>query len=162
MLGRNGLAILHAFLFDFINHSTGALYPSYETIAHAANISVNSVWRGLRKLKAAGVVTWLRRCRVEIHGGRSELHQDSNSYSIMSLFNWKGFIPPADPPAPEPGTWGDHPPQDAGMAAGAAVLREGGSMRASIEAIDNDPADALAAAVARLGRSIIKGGRGRA
>ena len=32
-LGRNGLAVLHALLFDIINYKTGELFPSYETIA---------------------------------------------------------------------------------------------------------------------------------
>jgi hypothetical protein len=27
VLGRNGLAVLHALLFDFLNYRSGALYP---------------------------------------------------------------------------------------------------------------------------------------
>lgn len=162
-VGRNGLAILHALLFDFLNHKSGRLDPSYASIARAANISITSVWRGLAKLKAAGLLRWERRCRVEIaNGGRPELHQESNAYSILSVFNWRGYKPAPGAPAPDSGTWGDHPPQDAGLAAGSAVLREGASMRASIEAMEQDPADALAAAVARFGRRLLKGPDDRA
>ena len=46
-IGRNGLAVLHALLFDFLNYGSGALYPSYEAIAKQANICVRSVARGL-------------------------------------------------------------------------------------------------------------------
>ena len=53
-LGRNGLAVLHALIFDFLNFATGVLFPSIASIAHAANISARSVSRGLEKLKACG------------------------------------------------------------------------------------------------------------
>src|SRR5271168_947137 len=46
-LGRNGLAVLHAMLFDFINYATGRLDPAYSTIAHKACISIRSAARGL-------------------------------------------------------------------------------------------------------------------
>jgi hypothetical protein len=64
-IGRNGLAILQALLFDFLNYRSGALYPSWSAIARAAGISERSVGRGLAKLKAAGVLHWLRRCVEE-------------------------------------------------------------------------------------------------
>ena len=37
-LGRNGLAALHAMLFDFIDYATGQLDPAQQTIARAANM----------------------------------------------------------------------------------------------------------------------------
>jgi hypothetical protein len=55
---------VHALLFDFINYRTGALYPSWAAIAEAACISESSVGRGLAKLKAAGVLNWLRRVKA--------------------------------------------------------------------------------------------------
>src|SRR6516165_5693742 len=55
-IGRNGLATLHALLFDFLNYASGRLDPAHATIARAANISERSVRRGLVKLKAAGVL----------------------------------------------------------------------------------------------------------
>jgi hypothetical protein len=61
-LGRNGLAVRHALLFDFLNYNSGQLDPAYATIAKQACISVRSVARGLVNLKVAGVLNWLRRC----------------------------------------------------------------------------------------------------
>src|SRR5882724_8531544 len=61
-LGRNGLLVLHALLFDFLNYASGRLDPSYDAIARKACISVRSVARGLVSLRAAGVLNWLRRC----------------------------------------------------------------------------------------------------
>jgi hypothetical protein len=58
-LSRNGLAVLHALLFDFLNFRSGRLDPAIETIAEAACVSVASVKRGLARLKAAGVLARL-------------------------------------------------------------------------------------------------------
>ena len=55
-LGRNGLAVLHALIFDCLNYASGRLDPSYARIAEKACISVRSVARGLASLKAAGVL----------------------------------------------------------------------------------------------------------
>jgi hypothetical protein len=44
---REGLAILHALLFDFLDYRSGALYPSWAAISDAANISERSVIRRL-------------------------------------------------------------------------------------------------------------------
>ena len=41
-IGRNGLAVLHALIFDFMNFASGALYPSYESIAKKANVSLRA------------------------------------------------------------------------------------------------------------------------
>jgi hypothetical protein len=110
-IGRNGLAILQALLFDFLNYRSGALYPSWDAIAEAAGISTRSVGRGLAKLKEAGVLHWLRRAVPAVtETGGFLLRQISNAYHVCSTANWKGYkpLPPAPPPAP--GTWGDHPP----------------------------------------------------
>ncbi len=86
-LGRNAIAILHAFVFDCIDYATGKLDPSYEAIARAANISVRSVARGLAKLKAAGVITWIRRCYWSRKNG--QLEQDTNAYSVLPSMQWR-------------------------------------------------------------------------
>jgi hypothetical protein len=51
-MGRNGLAVLHALIFDFHNFAIGELFPSITSIAYAANISVRSVSRDSVSLKA--------------------------------------------------------------------------------------------------------------
>jgi hypothetical protein len=69
-LGRNGLAVLHALLFDILNYASGRLDPSYAKIAEKACISARSVARGLVNLKLAGVLNWLRRCKPAETDGR--------------------------------------------------------------------------------------------
>lgn len=107
-IGRNGILILHTMLFDFIDYATGRLDPGYQAIAYRANISVRSVHRGLAKLKAAGVLNWIRRVyeKETAPGSRWEMAQDTNAYSIITPSQWKGYTPPAEPPPPEPGTHG--------------------------------------------------------
>ena len=49
--------------------------------------------------------------------------------------------PPAEPPAPERGTWGDHPPlPDRHHRRGRAELREGGSLRGALASWRTIPA----------------------
>jgi hypothetical protein len=81
-LGRNGLAVLHALIFDILNYKTGRLDPSYAKIAERACISVRSVARGLASLKAAGVLNWLRRCAESWRDGRFCLEQETNAYAL--------------------------------------------------------------------------------
>ena len=94
-LGRNGLAVLHALLFDFLNYASGRLDPSYAGIADKACISPRSVARGLVKLRLAGVLNWLRRCREDHDAaGRFRLRQESNAYAVLPARQWRGFIEP--------------------------------------------------------------------
>jgi hypothetical protein len=150
-IGRNGLLALHALLFDFMHYASGRLDPSIKAIARAANISESSVKRGLVKLKAAGVVTWLRRCAEDWIGGRFVLRQQTNAYGVLPASQWRGYAPPTAPPAPFARSWGDCPPlpdpltsacQEASVAAMARVL-------------GSDPHDGLAAALGRLGRAVM-------
>jgi hypothetical protein len=152
-LGRNGLAVLHALIFDCLNYATGRLDPAIATIARLAAISERSAARGLAALKFAGVLNWLRRCTASIEDGRFTLRQDSNAYAILPATQWRGYSPPAEPPAPERGTWGDHPPLPDAVTAAAAELRESGSLRGALRELENDPGDVLAKALARLGRA---------
>ena len=77
-IGRNGLAILHSFLFDFLNFRSGRLDPGRKAIARAAAISLRSVDRGLRKLREAGVLNWVRRCAQCVdEAGRFFLAQET-------------------------------------------------------------------------------------
>jgi hypothetical protein len=113
VLGRNGLAVLHALLFDFLNYRSGALYPSWAAIASAACISERSVGRGLVKLKAAGVLNWLRRCvPVVAAAGGFLMRQISNAYAVLPCSQWRGYKAPPAAPKPNPGTWGASPPAD--------------------------------------------------
>lgn len=153
-LGRNGLAVLHALLFDCLNYVSGHLDPSYETLARLANISVRSVARGLQKLKAAGVLNWIRRCIERIIDGRFTLEQDTNAYAVLPATQWHGYVPPPPPSPPDRGTWGDHPPLPDMLTQAADELRAGGGARSVLTLLETDPTDGLALALARLGRAI--------
>jgi len=112
-LGRNGLAVLHTLLFDFLNFKSGRLDPSQAAIAEKANISERSVARGLVKLKDAGVLNWLRRCVPAVAAaGGFLMRQISSAYHVCSTANWKGYKAPPEPPKPDPGTWGARPPDN--------------------------------------------------
>jgi hypothetical protein len=155
-LGRNGLAVLHALIFDILDYATGRLDPSYAKIARKACISVRSAARGLASLKAAGVLHWVRRCAESWRDGRFCLEQETNAYAVRPASQWRGYHEPPDPPAPQPGTWGDHPPRDI-MAEAAEDCRAGstGAAIAALSAAGDYAGDRLAAALAGLGRAIL-------
>jgi hypothetical protein len=137
-LGRNGLAVLYVLLFEFMNWRSGALYPSQAAIAEKAAISESSVGRGLAKLKAAGVVNWLRRCaEVAQAAGGFLMRQISNAYAVLPSSQWKGYRALNAPSAsrPEAGTWGDHPPADP-----YAEAKRAGDMPGRIAALDAEAA----------------------
>jgi hypothetical protein len=85
-----------------------------------------SVGRGLARLKAAGVLNWLRRCVAT--GGGFLMRQISNAYAALCS-QWRGYRPPPAPPPPAPGTWGDHPPIGSALDVAAALGREGVSLQ---------------------------------
>ena len=149
-LGRNGLAVLYALLFDFLNYASGRLDPAIDTIAQAANISPRSAARGLANLKAAGVLNWARRCIADIgEAGRIVFRQLSNAYAVLPVSQWLGHRPRAEAPPPQAGTWGDHPPLPSLIAQATTA----GSMTAQIKTLELDTSDELAAALAGYGRA---------
>lgn len=154
VVGRNGLAVLRAFLFGFLNHKTGQLDPSHAAIARKAAISVRSVIRGLKALKAAGLVNWLRRCTEAIRDGRFSLEQDTNAYAVLPPSQWIGHhaMPPA--PRPEAGTWGDHPPLPDALTSACQDIKAGVSSAALLTALEADEGDRLANALARFGKAL--------
>jgi hypothetical protein len=62
-LGRIGLDIVYALTHDFLNYLSGRLDPGYAKLARAANCSVKSVERHLKKLKKVGLLNWQRRSK---------------------------------------------------------------------------------------------------
>lgn len=155
-LGRNGLAVLHSLIFDFLDYRSGRLDPGYKALARASCLSVRSVARGLAALKRAGLLHWQRRCEAQRQeDGRFVLVQLTNAYAILPSSQWHGFIdaPPAPLPAPE--TWGHHPGGDrSGLTEAAVELRDGGCTRTATYLLGTDVGDPLAAALARLGQSL--------
>ena len=153
-LGRNGLLVLHALIFDFLDYATGQLDPSIEAIAKAACTSVRSAKRGLASLKHCGVLNWIRRAaETRDEKGRFCLEQDTNAYGILPASQWLGFIDQPEAPPPHPSTWGATPPLPPATEQAAEELRHGAS-RTAQAILEADPGDELAAAFARLHRTM--------
>jgi hypothetical protein len=104
-VGPTALQVLHALIFDFLNHRTGRLDPSYATIAHKAGVCVRTVATALARLKELGILNWVRRCAESWRDGRFVLEQETNAYAVLPDSQWRGYRPPQEPPVPAPGTW---------------------------------------------------------
>jgi len=150
-VGHTGLAVLHALIFDFLNHRTGRLDPSYAAIAAKAGVCVRTVASALQRLKALGILNWVRRCAERWADGRFVLEQETNAYAVLPESQWRGYRPPAEPPGPAPGTWGEAPPMLSAVAQAALE----GDLAGKVQALASDPKDGLAAALARLGRAFM-------
>jgi hypothetical protein len=152
-VGHTGLAVLHALIFDFLNHRTGRLDPSYAAIAAKAGVCVRTVATALARLKALGILNWVRRCSESRDAdGRFVLEQDTNAYAVLPESQWRGYRPPPEAPEPAPGTWGGPAPTVLSAIAQAALE---GDLAAKVQALASDPGDGLAAALARLGRAFM-------
>jgi hypothetical protein len=155
-IGRNGLAVLHAFIFDFLDFRTGQLDPAQQTIAQKAGISPRSVARGLAALKLTGVVNWLRRCSESWQDGRYVLEQETNAYAVLPSSQWFGYREPPEAPPPQSGTWGDHPCGMRDPHTEAVIERRyGGGPEAVIRLLELDAPGTVAAALASLGRAFL-------
>lgn len=158
-LGRNGLAVLHALIFDFLDYATGELDPAIESIAGKACASVASVKRGLRNLKLCGVLNWIRRAgETRDEKGRFCLEQDTNAYGILPVSQWRGFVDQPEAPPPHPSTWGATPPLPSVVEQAITERQEGASMAAIIKRLEDDPGDGSAAALASFGRAMLERG----
>jgi len=154
-LGRNGLAVLHALIFGFLDFRTGRLDPGYAALAREACVSIRSVARGLQALKLAGLLNWVQRCARHFVDGRLLLEQETNAYAILPSSQWRGYREPPEAPAPQSGTWGDHPcGMRDGLTEAVTELRYGTGAEAVIRQLENDETSPLAAALARLGRAM--------
>jgi hypothetical protein len=80
------------------------------------------------------------------------LEQQTNAYAVLPDSQWRGYRPPAEPPAPALGTWGEPAPMPSVLAQAAA---ETGDLRAVVGILDTDPKNRLAAALASLERAFM-------
>jgi len=154
-VGHSALQVLHALIFDFLNYASGQLDPSYAAIARKANVCQRTVATAIQRLKALGILNWVRRCaESRREDGRFVLEQETNAYAVLPASQWRGYREPPEAPPPAAGTWGDHPPLPSLLAQAAAERQAGGTMQGVIGILDSDPSDALARALARLGRAV--------
>ena len=116
-VGPTGLAVLHALIFDFLNHRTGRLDPSYAAIAQKAGVCVRTVATALQRLRELGILNWIRRCaESRTADGRFVLEQETNAYAVLPETGWRGYRPPLEAPEPE---WGRTPIMPSALAQAA-------------------------------------------
>jgi hypothetical protein len=155
-IGHTGLKVLHTLIFDFLNFASGRLDPSYAAIARKANLCESAVASALKRLHAAGILGWVRRCREGWTDGRYWREQLTNAYALLPSTGWRGFRPPHDePPPPHPDTWGKPPAMPSILAAAAVERRAGGTLKAAIQVLEQGAVNGLEAALARLGRAVL-------
>ena len=153
-VGPTALQVLHALIFDFLNHRTGRLDPSYQAIAHTG-VCIRTVATALARLRELGILNWVRRCAESWRDGRFVLEQETNAYAVLPEGQWRGYRPPQEPPAPASGTWGEPTPMPCVLAQAAQEAAGGGEVRAVVNILASAPGDALAAALASLGRAFM-------
>jgi hypothetical protein len=151
-VGHTALQVLHSLIFDFLNHRTGRLDPSYATIARKAGVCVRTVASALKRLKELGILNWVRRCAESWREGRFVLEQETNAYAVLPESQWRGYRPPAEPPRPAPGTWGGPVPP---LPSAVALAALEAALTGKVQALVTDPGDALARALASLGRAFV-------
>jgi hypothetical protein len=147
-VGPTGLAVLHALIFDFLNHRTGRLDPSYAAIAAKAGVCVRTVATALQRLRELGILAWVRRCAESWRDGRFVLEQVTNAYAVLPESQWRGYRPPPEAPEPE---WGRPPIMPSALVQAAME----GDLAGKVHALASDPKDGLAAALARLGQAFL-------
>jgi hypothetical protein len=155
IIGRTALAALYALLFDFLNHRTGRLDPSLDAIAAKAGCCRRAVVDALARLRDLRLLAWQRRCEeTRDEAGRFRLRQRTNAYGLLPPSQWLGYRDPLDtPPVPFPDALGAPEPIPDPIEAAVATLASGDA-RATLKALQADPRDALARALAGLGSAI--------
>lgn len=157
LIGFVGMRVLDALLWHFLDRKTGRLDPSYEQIARVAAVGRSAVADALQRLKQLRLVNWVRRCSQRFINGVFTLEQDTNAYAILPPTQWLFYTParPTEPPPPDPGTWGDHPPLPDLLTQAQQDRKDGGSIGAALAVLELDPTgEPLAAAIARLFRKV--------
>lgn len=155
LVGSHVLLVLHTLIFDFLNHTTGRLDPSYRAIQKKTRLCRQTVARALARLKALGIINWIRRCREDTdESGRFVLRQETNAYAILPSTQWHGYTEDPRSEAPHPATWGACPPLPCLIDQVSEALRDGVSIRTAVTRLADDPRDPLASALASLGRSL--------
>jgi AraC-like DNA-binding protein len=138
-VGHSALQVLHALIFDFLNFHSGQLDPSYAAIARKANVCERTVATAIKRLKGLGILNWVRRCAETWRDGRYVLEQETNAYAVLPASQWRGYREPPEAPPPAPAT---------------AERQAGGAVQGVIGILASDPSDALAMALAQLGRAV--------
>jgi hypothetical protein len=155
LIGSHVLLVLHSLIFDFLNHNTGRLDPSYKAIQRATRLCRQTVATALARLKHLGIINWIRRCREDKdEDGRFALRQETNAYAILPTTQWRGYSDTTITEPPDPSTWGAVPSLPSLVEQAAMDAQHGDSPTCIVRRLDADPTDALATALASLGRAL--------
>jgi hypothetical protein len=146
--------VLECLLFDFLNFTSGRLDPSYDAIARKTGLGRSTVAVALARLKALGIVHWVRRCAESWDVAKGFLlRQQTNAYGVLPPSQWNGCDAAAEPPPPDPTAWGASPPLPPLIEQARATMHTR-APNAVLALLEQDPKDPLAAALARLGRAL--------
>jgi hypothetical protein len=154
VIGSHVLLVLHSLVFDFLNHRTGRLDPSYNALQRSTRLCRQTIAGALARLKQLGIISWVRRCYEDWDEGRFVLRQDTNAYAILPPTQWRNYMDVDLPEAPHPSAWGAAPPLPSLVEQAVEDRNAGASLRSVVENLSDDPLDPLAAALARLGRTL--------
>jgi hypothetical protein len=155
LIGSHVLLVLHTLIFDFLNHATGRLDPSYSAIQRRTRLCRQTVAKALARLKQLGIINWIRRCREDRDAdGRFALRQETNAYAILPPTQWCGYTEIDTPEPPHPTEWGATPPLPSLIEQACTANKEGRKMTAIVAQLDADPRDSVASALASLGRAL--------
>jgi hypothetical protein len=89
-IGGSGMRVAYEMIEHFADPETGELTPSKQQLATRLGLCVRTVANALDRLKAFGVLDWVRRCIDDVdERGRYQLKQISNAYSIKSPASWR-------------------------------------------------------------------------
>jgi len=149
-VGHTALQVLHALIFDRLNFASGRLDPSHADIARKANVCERTVRNALNRLRDLGILNWVRRCVESWRDGRFVLEQQTNAYAILPESQWRSYSPPPEPPAPMPGTWGDHPSLPSQLEQAADERHAGGTLLATARILALASPGGVEEALARL------------
>src|SRR4051812_8564055 len=153
IIGRVALDVFYVLAFDFLNYASGRLDPSLDRIAERACCCRRSVVDALAHLRDLGLLAWQRRCEETRDAeGRFRLRQKTNAYGLRPVTQWRGYRDKELLP-PDPATLGAPERVPDPIEAVAAEITSG-QRKASLAALEADPRDALAMALAGLGRAI--------
>lgn len=92
-LKDSGLQVLRALLFQFLDPKTGRLDPSLDTLARHTGHCKATIVAALKRLRAAGFVTWAQRVALVRIGGEMRPQQVTNGYRIGTGNAPAGFMP---------------------------------------------------------------------
>jgi hypothetical protein len=153
IIGRVALDVFYVLALDFQNFRTGRLDPSLDAIAAKACCCRRSVVTALARLRDLGMLSWLRRCEEERdEAGRFRLRQRTNAYAVLPPSQWKSYCN-NDPLLPDPTTLGAPERVSDPIEAAVSELIHG-QRKASLAALEADPGDALALALAGFSRAV--------